>query len=194
MMTSKVLTLALSLLVSTGCADIAHVVADGNTGGNTGTGGTSTGGAGATGGTTSSESAHATGGELSNGGALTTGGTPSTGGTTTCGDPQAKASFPACSAAKDQTTCEALGGRWGAVVSGLPQLIQCNCSTGDENCPCTKASDCSLGCYADSPVSPSTSCSMTSGQCAAWPGWGCYCMLSNWLNNPDGPFQAVCVN
>ena len=194
----KYLTLALTFLISTACTERAHVVADGDASGGTDSVGT-TGGDAATGGSDSGVGMPLTGGTSSIGGTSTTDGVPATGGrTAACGDPVVKARYPACSAAKDQTSCEALGGRWGEVVSGMPQLIECNCSTGDEGCPCTKSSDCSLGCYAEYTGLPGVSCPMTSGQCAAWPGWGCHCIqgfLNGVLNgDPAGAFQAVCIN
>jgi len=148
----------------------------------------------ATGGNTATGAGTSTGGTSPMGGSSMTGGSVSTGGAAgVCGDPAAKALFPACSAATDQSSCEALGGRWGTPVSGVQFPMVCNCSTGDADCPCTKGSDCSLGCYADYPTPASAGCTMTSGRCAAWPGWGCYCILG-YVASDAGKFQAICVN
>jgi hypothetical protein len=109
---------------------------------------------------------------LATGGALATGGSTSTGGA--CGDPILKANYTSCAASADPQTCADRGGTWQTAFSAY-----CSCPTGEGDCPCDKASDCTVACLAANPSPPLGDCSSsTSGKCAERPVNGCYCIFT----------------
>lgn len=193
LISSRVLILNLATLVLTSCGDVSHLVADTSSGGSNWAADASSG----TGGSSGGGSSDVTAGTSTGGTAISLGGAPTGGATAGCGDPVVKARFPACEAARDQASCETLGGRWGSPYAGVQFPDICNCPTGDEDCPCTQGSECSLGCYASMPdgdVLGQGCAAVTSGKCAAWPGWGCYCVNGGVVSNSGDGFVSVCIN
>src|SRR5688572_26720801 len=63
-----------------------------------------------------------------------------------CGDPIVAQRFAACRQAQDQPSCEAAGGTFTRI--GLSPDPQCQCPTGQENCPCTDPTSCLSVCIA----------------------------------------------
>ncbi len=104
-----------------------------------------------------------------------------------CGDREVMERFPSCIAAQTETICLAMGGVWTRV--GLSLEPECLCPTGQEGCPCSRATDCLGACVGPLEGLPDD-CSAAQGSCTSQhPTVGCWC----WFDE-NGNAQALCAD
>jgi len=152
-----------------------------SSGGTTHTGGTSAGGGGA-GGTS------AGGTSAGGGGAGATGGEGGQGGGAMCGDADVMAAYPGCVASNTQQACEAAGGTWTSI--GPSPATLCVCPTGQDNCPCTRSTQCIANCRAETSGGVMECNGVTQGTCADMaPFAGCWCFFDE-----NGNVNGICID
>jgi hypothetical protein len=103
-----------------------------------------------------------------------------------CGDPEVRAAYGDCTAAPDEGSCAAAGGTWGPI--GISTDPECQCPTGQEECPCTRRSTCESACIAE--IAGSSCDGVTVGHCSPVSVTvGCWCFF-----NQDGEVEETCAD
>ncbi len=104
-----------------------------------------------------------------------------------CGDREVMDRFPSCVAAETEGSCLAAGGTWTRV--GLSLEPECLCPTGQDGCPCSRATACLGACVGPLEGLPHD-CSAAQGSCThAHPTVGCRC----WFDE-NGNAQPLCAD
>lgn len=95
-----------------------------------------------------------------------------------CGDEEIIARYETCVEANDEASCTAAGGTW--TTEGSIPYDMCICPTGQDDCTCTRASQCLSACIAPTSDGVMGCEGVTEGQCSSVSVQpGCYCFFDN---------------